>query len=362
MRWSVVLLALSACGGGQTVVHYAPPMPRPSTSMPVITEPKLEPVRRPDALGQVDHAMALGEAAPEPPAPAAKSARDVVRDGRTESLLAPEEVGGKCGMQGDQLVCKYEVGRTYEVYTCAGEQTRIELAPGENVMSGFHFGPNRLMARANPNQGGERAAITFWNLSDPEQVGDGRGGIVTQYFVLPANDRTIDVSYLQFGTLIGPYRLKLVVLKTGDPACVTAIRWRHPDLELQRLLVEQKRRERAARTDEPDEDDASLRNVTCASGAYRVWVAEGSPRWVPTQVSHVCVGDHPRVTIQFPRSVAWTKFPTLATDGGVSGCRPVPEDYTIVCDNLFSRGMLSMGNEETGQEVVYIQRLQEPAR
>lgn len=357
MRWAV-FLALAGCGGGQTVVHYAPPMPRPATNMPVIQEPKLDPVRKPDPLLAVDSALAPAGSLPEP---SAKSSRDVVRDGRTASLLAAEERGGKCGMQGDQLVCKYEVARTYEVYTCANEQTRIELAPGESVMGDFHFAPNKLLGRPVEQGASEKQAISFWNLDGPERVGDGRGGLVTQYFVLPANSRTIENSYLQFGTNVGPYRLKLVVLPTDDSACVTAIRWRHPDMELQRLLVEQKRKQRAVE-DDPDEEDASLRNITCASGAYQVWVAEGSPRWVPTQVSHVCVGDHPRVTIQFPRTVAWTKFPSLATDGGVSGCRPVPEDYTIVCDNLFSRGMLSMGNEETGQEIVYVQRLQEPGR
>jgi hypothetical protein len=358
MRWSVVLLALTGCGGGQTVVHYAPPMPRPVTSMPVFEEPKLDPVRKPDPMLSVDHALTPAEALVEP---SAKSSRDVIRDGREASLLVAEETGGKCGMAGDQLVCKYEVGRTYEVYTCASEQTRIELAPGETVLSDFHFGPNRLLGGRTTDGQQTKAVVTFWNLSLPEMTGDGRGNMVKQYFVLPANDRTLTQSYLQFGTNIGPYRLKLQVLKEGDPACVASIRWRHPDIEIQRLIAEQKRQERrASSSDDEPEDEASLRNITCASGAYKFWVAEGSPRWVPTQVQHICVGDHPRVTIQFPRNVALTKFPTLSTDGGVAACRTIPEDYTIVCDNLFSRGMLAMGNEETGQEIVYIQRLQEP--
>lgn len=361
MRWAVVLLALGGCGGGQTVVHYAPPMPRKPVVMPIIEEPKLDPVRKPDALAQVDHAMVIGEPAPSTPAPAAKSSKEVIREGRAAALLTAEEAGGKCGMQGDHMVCRYEVGHTYEVYTCAGEQTRIELAPGERVLSDFHFGPNRLLGRAGgPND--EKTAITFWNLSQPEQTGDGRGNLVTQYFVLPANDRTLKESYLQFGTLIGPYRLKLIVLPQGDPACVASIRWRHQDLEVQRLLAEQQRRERRMRSDEADDDeeDTSLRNITCASGAYKIWVAEGSPTWVPTQVSHICVGDHPRVTIQFPRTIAWTKAPTLATDGGVASYRMIPEDHTMVVNNLFSRAKLSMGSDETGWEVVYIQRLKEP--
>lgn len=362
MKWAVVLLATAACGGGQTVVHYASPMPaKPPKIMPVIEEPKLDPVRKPDALAQVEHAMSLTDTPKSNPAPAAKSARDVIRDGRAASLLVAEEQGGKCGMQGDHMVCKYEVGRTYEVYTCAGEQTRIELAPGESVMSDFHFGPNRLLARAGGQPNDQKTAVSFWNLSEPETVGDGRGNLVKQYFVLPANDRTLKESYLQFGTMIGPYRVKLVVLPQGDPACVASIRWRHPDIEIQRLLVAQKREERRARDDVgEDEEDTSLRNITCASGAYRIWVAEGSPNWVPTQVSHVCVGDHPRVTIQFPRTVAWTKTPTLATDGGVASYRMIPEDYTMVVNNLFSRAKLAMGSDETGYEIVYIQRLKEP--
>ena len=353
MRWAV-FLALAGCGGGQTVVHYAPPMPRPVQNMPVVQEPKLDPVRKPDPLLAVDGALAPVEQLAEP---AAKSSRDVIRDGRNASLLVAEERGGKCGMQGDQLVCKYEVARTYEVYTCAGEQTRIELAPGEAVMGGFHFAPNKLLGRTAENGASEKQAVTFWNLSDPERVGDGRGGLVTQYFVLPNNSRSIEHSYLQFGTNVGPYRLKLSVLPTSDPACVTAIRWRHPDMELQRLLVEQKRKEREGR-DEPEEDDTSLRNITCASGAYEISVAEGRPSWTPLQVSHMCLGDHPHVTIQLPRSVAWTKFPTIITDGGVSACRPIAKDYTIVCDHLFSGAMLYMGNKETAEEVVYIKRLQ----
>jgi len=358
---AVVLLALMGCGGGQTVVHYAPPMPRPATNMPVVHELELAPVPKPDALLDVDR---LDAPAGTLATPAAKSSSDVVRAARAENLIAAAERGGKCGMDGDVLVCKWATGKTYEVYTCAGEQTVIELAPGETATTDFHFGPNRLLGRpgGHEQQADNRAAVSFWNLSEPERSGDGRGNMVVQYYVLPANDRTIQESYLQFGTAIGRYRLKLVVRPTGDQACATAIRWTHPDLEIQRLIAEQKRKERfqVAGGDDSDEEDSSLRNITCASGAYRIWVAEGSPRWVPTQVSHVCVGDHPRVTIQFPRSVAWTKAPTLATDGGVAAYRYVAEDYTMVVDGLFSRGVLSMGNEESGQEVVYIQRLQEP--
>jgi hypothetical protein len=287
-----------------------------------------------------------------------KDPKLIIREARQASYVEPNESHFE-NLDGDEYVYRYRKGLTYAVYACAMSALRIELASGEVLTNEPMIDDNRSRRRCAPNKK-QCDTDVGWTISEtPVMAGDGKGGTVAHLYLRP-NNELVGRQYLHLATNIGPYRLRLEVLPTDDPSCMTAVRWRHPQFELKRLQAEQARRLRADELDsEVSAADDESRDITCASGQYEVQVAEGSPRWVPTQVSHVCVGDHPRVTIQFPREVAWTQWPTFAADGGVTGCRVVSEDYTIVCDHLFSGAMLALESQGRSERV-YIRRLKEP--
>jgi hypothetical protein len=268
----------------------------------------------------------------------------LIRSARAQSLVVPS-VADEWNREGSIWTYEYEVGKTYQVSSCEAETVRIELAPGEKVLS-----PPRI------------GDANGWTVSKPDLVGDHKGHQVYQMYLRPTTE-DVGERYLRFGTNLGAYRLHLVVLPQSDLDCMTDVRWQHSDLELARLEAELKSKQAAqeAKQEESAANRADTVGVFSCSDAdvnsdYTLELAAGNPSWEP-RVCHVVSGEHAIVHIELPRKVAWTQWPQLAVDGGTAaGCRIVREDYMFVCDNLFARAMVSL-SARGEQEVFYIRRV-----
>lgn len=363
MRWTVLTIALvmecsATCAGRQ--VAYASPRPIPP-SPPEPSAVERAPARKRDAMSAVDSDVMRHEwkdgavvaggnkrrAAKEHPEEVGAyepTSELLINRARTESLVVPT-VADEWNREGSIWTYEYEVGKTYQVSSCEAELVRIELAPGEEIVSQPRLGD-----------------ASGWTISKPDLVGDHKGHQVYQMYLRPMTEEVAD-SYLRFGTNLGSYRLHLVVLPHSDLDCMTDVRWQHSDLQVARLWADYKRKQAAL---EAANEEAASRvedtvgvfscNDADVNGDYTVELASGNPSWKP-RVCHVVAGEHAIVHIELPRKVAWTQWPQLAVDGGTAaGCRMVREDYMFVCDNLFARAMVSL-SARGAQEVYYIRRI-----
>lgn len=376
MRWTALVLLAAGCGGSPTHVAYAAPPTLPRVERAQSSagdEERLAPVPKPDPLIAVDtdvirptlvgkgNKLVLNGAKPPEPEPepeAPKDPQSVVKDARARSLAHVAEYGELCGMDGDELVCKYRRGVTYEVFACARQPVRIELAVGEVMTgNGFVFGPNYLLPGKVTQQGQQEQStgMTFWQPSEVEVTGDGRGNSVNAYYVRAANERLVKRSIAMFGTNIGPYKLDLVVLPTGDPACMSAVRWKHTAIDQQRAL----QMAQVARANLEAQAEKVARDAACEDMRYTIEVAVGAPKWTPTKVYNVCDGDHAQVIIELPDTVTYSTWPVMAvTKRGktaVAQCTLDKEAYRFVCDNVFSGAMLRVGDDDA-EEIVYLRR------
>lgn len=323
------MLALLLVGCGTTkVVHYAEPMRESRRPPPIVRLDDVSPEFRRDPLAMVDN-DALGvfkkqEAAKEP------DARAVVSEANADADTDPLDAQAV----GHTQVYRYDPDRQYQVYTCDAELVVLQFAPGE-VMNG------------EPGYGNRSG----WS-HEKRISGDGHGHTVQLLELRPDSHSKVSDQGMRIFTNVGPYFIRLRVLPKGETTCMRAVRWRHPERELQRLIVEDQQR------DEVEKE--ATRTAGCTSANYEIEVTEGSPRWVPTLVWRTCEGDKARVHIQFRGDVAWSKIPGLKTDGGVVDYRYVPEDHVMVVDGVFTRALLSLGSKETGYERVAIRALKEP--
>lgn len=326
MRSVFMACLLVGCGGGAPrVVQYAQPMRVHEEPPPIVRLDDVSPPFRRDLSDVVDHDVLRQ---PEPQA-GAKDPHALIAEANKDAYTPPEE--GEA--EGHTQVYVYAPEKEFPVYACAARNVVLQLAPGE-VMAG-------QPAMGN-SKGWKQEAI---------KTGDGHGHIVEAVIFRPARE-DMPRQYAQIFTNVGPYYLELNVLPSDETACMQAVRWRHPEREMQQL-----------RDDAQQRDDVDAKSATdggCSSANYEIEVLEGSPRWVPTLVWRTCEGDHARIHIQFRGDVAWSKIPALKSDGGVVDYRYIPEDHVMVVDGLFTRGLLSLGSKETGYEKVSIRALKEP--
>lgn len=326
MRTLFVTLLLAGCGGTPRVVQYAPPMQHEAfRPPPVVRLDDVSPPFRRDPLAAVDHDVLAASKA----GAIEKDPHALIREANAEAYTEPEE--GEA--EGHTQVYLYKPELEYPVYACAERNVVIQLAPGER-MSG------------EPDMGNSKGWSHLAKTS-----GDGHGHIVNVVLFRPKREG-MPRQYAQIFTNVGPYYLELNVLPSDETACMRAVRWRHPDLEMQQLVTDEEKREEVKSKGESDGG--------CTSANYEIEVIEGSPRWVPTLVWRACDGDHAKVHIQFRGDVAWSKVPAFMCDGGVCDYRYVAEDHVIIVDNLFNRGLLKMGSKETGYEKVLISALKDP--
>jgi type IV secretory pathway VirB9-like protein len=320
-----LVLAAAGCAGPR-VVQYAQPMRADGTALPVVRLDDVSPPFRRDPMEAVDHDVirerVKGGATEKDP-------HLIMREANADAYTAPEE--GEA--EGHTQVYLYAAEKEFPVYACAKRNVVLQLAPGEHVSG-------------EPDMGNSRG----WSHLQ-KQSGDGHGNIVEVVLFRPARE-DLDRQYAQIFTNVGPYYLELNVLATDETSCMRAVRWRHPERELQRLIADDDQRK--------DVKTKSAETHGCVSANYEIEILEGSPRWVPTFVWRTCDGDHARVHIQFNGDVSWSKIPSLKSDGGVVDYQYVPEDHVMVVEGLFTRGLLSLGSKEQGYERVSIRALKDP--
>jgi type IV secretory pathway VirB9-like protein len=320
MRWLVALL-LTGCGTTK-IVQYAPPMraefkPEPSLDLSDVSKP----FRR-DPLAMVDHDVLVAQQTAKEP-----DAHALVTEANADADTDPRDAEAV----GHTQVYVYDPDKQFAVYACAAQIVVLQLAPGE-------------MLSGEPTMGNR----TGWAQPIKKTSGDGHGHLIEVLEFRPARPG-LGTQLAQLFTNVGPYFLELNVLPPGETSCMRAVRWRHPDRELQRLVADESARKAAA------EPAAQPR----MSMQYDVEVLEGSPKWVPLSVARIVNGDHAQVVIQLPQRVALSKIPGFLCDNGVCSYRYVPDDHTIIVDGLFNTGVLKMGSKETGYERVVIRALKE---
>lgn len=321
MRAMLATLLLVGCGTTR-VVQYAPPIRSDIRPPPIVRLDDVSPAFQRDPLAMVDHDVPVPQEAAKGP-----DSRGVVSQANADADTDPLDAESV----GHTQVYLYNPDRQYKVYACAEQIVVLQFAPGE-VMNG------------EPTMGNRSG----WSHGK-KMSGDGRGHTVQMLEFRPARSG-LTTQFSQVFTSVGPYFLELNVLPTGETSCMRAVRWRHPERELQRLIADDQQRDAI-------KQEASASG--CTSANYEIEVVDGSPRWVPTLVWRTCDGDHARVHIQFRGDTAWSKIPALKTDGGVVDYRYVPEDHVMVVDGLFTKAVLSLGSTGQGYERVLIQALKE---
>lgn len=323
MRVVMAALMLSACGGQPKIVQYA--TERHERLMPVAVHIPVEerrPFRGRDTMDMVDNDVLAQAAAKKKP-----DGREIVAAGNADALTDPT----LCEMAGNTLICDYMPESTYEIYACGARNIVMQFAPGERMTR------EPLM--------GNRSGWSHVRA----QTGDGHGHIVDVLLFRPKSDE-MSQQYAQVFTNVGPYHLKLNVLRENEKACMMAVKWNHPQRDLLRLM---------AAADKPDDERESAPAPARMSLQYEIEVLDGSPRWTPVSVARITRGDRAEVVIQFPSNVAWSKVPGFKCDNGLCDYRYVPEDKTIIVPGTFSRAVLSLGSKEQGYERVLIRALKE---
>jgi type IV secretory pathway VirB9-like protein len=312
-------------------------------------------------------ALVLKGAKPAEPSPALQEllhvdGRGVIRNARANSYLEPDETAYD-RLEGSEYVYEYKKGITYAVYACARMALRLELAPSEMLMGTLKFDDNSGRMKRRTTEQGQQIEVqdVGWSTEEPLAAGDGNGNTVDHLYIRPNYD-SVGKQYLHFATNIGPYRVRLEVLPKDDPSCMTAIRWRHPQMERlrQKLAAARARAKEAEEQAESSDDNAAnIEPFTCESEGvnrdYEVSVAKGSPSWMPT-ICHKVIGGHARVHIEFPPKVAWTQWPVLMKDGSPTDCQTHYAEREIRCDNLAAKYVLKLGAQGR-EEVVYIKRV-----
>lgn len=342
MRTLFVTLLLAGCGGGAPVVRYEArplvPLFRPAPAVD-LSDVSKKPFKRDrdvmDPLAAIDHLPDAGSKVANKGAKE-KDPRTIVAADNRENTVGTEEDDG----EGYTRVYAYDPDQEFEIYGCLKQDIRVVLAPGE------HF-----------NIDGRKNIAKGWKHS-LTQAGDNHGAIV-EVVILKQVAVGQGVQHAWFATNIGDYGLALYPGEEDETRCMRKVRFRHPERELHRLIVEQ-----ADRDEEEAEKPVVTASDKCSPAdpdTFEFEVLEGSPRWVPTKVCSKIIGTQAHVRIEFPPEVSRSKIPAFMCDGGTCDYRydPDPVHPAIIVDNLFSRGLLKMGSAETGYERVAIRRLQE---
>jgi type IV secretory pathway VirB9-like protein len=341
---SIGALFIVGCGTTK-VVQYAEPLPK-RVQAPLSVD--LSDVS-PPFLRKIDPVKAAELAVPDEPAKAPddapKSPRDVIREANREAYTVPEE-GDTVG---HTQVYVYDADREYPIYACAQETVQVRLAVGEKLIGE----PAIWATEAVAGPDGKVKASRIWSQNSIIS-GDGHGKTI-QVLLLRPNRGRLPRARMQMFTNVGPYTLELNVV--SDEECMRAVRWRHPQHELNMLAID------AEQHEEVQTKAAAQGGDGCTSAAYDIEVMQGSPRWVPTMVWRECNGDRARVHIQFRGDVAWSKIPALQTDGGVANYDYDPSNKVMTIMGLFNHAKLQLGSkEQPNYEVVAIHALKEPHR
>lgn len=329
-----VVLFLGACGTTK-VVQYAEPLPRRVQAPAAIDLSDVSKPWKRNPLAAVDNDVLREQA--QATAAAEKDPLLLIREANQDAYTPP----GEGEAEGHTQVYVYDPDREYPVYACAKENVQIRLAVGERLTGEPVFG-----------DAGKKNART-WSIV-PATSGDGHGKQIVVLLISP-NREGLPKQRMQLLTNVGPYTLELNVLP-ADEGCMRAVRWRHPQHELNQLAIDAEQHEEVQAKVSRGGGDG------CTSSAYEIEVMEGSPRWVPTLVWRECSGDRAQVHIQFRGDVAWSKIPALKTDGGVADYRFDPSQKVMHVAGLFNHAMLQLGSKEQGYERVAIHALKESSR
>lgn len=333
--FSVVGLLLMGGCGTTKIVQYAEPMPhRVQAPLSVDLSEVNGPWRR-KTLDVVDHDVLAPQS--EPVAEPEKTSAQAIHDANAAALYDPKDADE----EGAIRKWVYDPDVTYQLYACPLEILQIRLAPGERTVTEPVFG--NLGQKKSPH----------WSVL-METAGDGHAKQI-EYVMIRANSERVPKQRMHLLTNVGPYEFELNVLPKGED-CMHGVRFRHPQHELNQLAID------AEQTESTSAKVAAKSADGCTSAAYEIEVMSGSPRWVPTMVWRECSGDVARAHVQFPGGVAWSKIPSLSTDGGVADYRYDPSTKVMTINGLFTHAKLQLGSKEQGYEVVAIHALKEPKR
>jgi type IV secretory pathway VirB9-like protein len=335
LRLSGALFLIAACGTTK-VVQYAEPLPKRVQAPAHVDLSNVDGPWKRKVADVLDHDVL----APEPPAPPEpeKTTAQAIRDANSGSLFDPRDADE----DGVVRTWVYDPDVTYQLFACPLEILQIRLAPGEKLVEHPILG----------NMGSKKSP--YWSVLE-EMAGDGHAKIIQFVMIRPTREG-VPKQRMHLLTNVGPYEFELNVLPKGEE-CMHGVRFRHPQHELNQLVVE------AEQTEARHETVSARSGDGCTSAAYDIEVMQGSPRWVPTMVWRECNGDRARVHIQFRGDVAWSKIPALQTDGGVANYDYDPSNKVMTVMGLFNHAKLQLGSkEQPNYEVVAIHALKESKR